>query len=92
MLKELAQYIVGLSKPELVNINDKIFSDRNLKRYDYSPPEPLHFKSIQGLLEYIRSNCDFTLNDSFNPFCCIIKGFIPGNPYMFTIFFNHRVF
>lgn len=65
MLKELAQYIVGLSKPELVDINGKIYSDRNLHRYDYKYPEPLRFKSIQGFLEYIKSNKDATFHDSF---------------------------
>lgn len=65
MLKELAQYIVGMSKPELVDINGKLFSDRNLKRYDYQEPDPLHFKSIQGLLEYIKSDCDSTYDGSF---------------------------
>lgn len=65
MLKELAQYIVGLSVPELVDINGKIFSDRNLKRYDYKAPEPLRFKSIQGLLEYIKVDYDITFENSF---------------------------
>lgn len=65
MLKELAQYIVGMSKPELVDINGKIFSDRNLKRYDYKAPEPLQFRSITGLLEYIKSDCDYTYDNSF---------------------------
>lgn len=65
MFKDLAQYIVGLSKPELVDINGKIFSDRSLKRYDYNPPLPLKFKSIQGLLEYIEADCDFTIAESF---------------------------
>ena len=65
MLKELAQYIVGLSKPELIEINDKIFCDRNLRRYDYNTPEPLLFKSIQGLLEYIKSDHDCTYDNSF---------------------------
>lgn len=65
MLKELAQYIVGMSKPELVDINGKIFSDRSLKRYDYEEPAPLHFKSITGLLEYIEADCDSTYEGSF---------------------------
>lgn len=65
MLKELAQYIVGLSAPELVDIDGKKFSDRNLKRYDYKEPEPLHFKSITGLLEYIKADCDSILYESF---------------------------
>lgn len=65
MLKELAQYIVGMSKPELVDINGKIFSDRGLKRYDYQAPAPLHFKSIEGLLEYIEADCDSTYEGSF---------------------------
>ena len=65
MLKELAQYIVGLSTPDIVEINGKQFSDRNLKRYDYQAPEPLHFKSIQGLLEYIKADFDSTYEDSF---------------------------
>jgi len=65
MLKELAQYIVGMSKPEVVDINGKIFSDRSLKRYDYEEPAPLHFKSITGLLEYIETDCDSTYEGSF---------------------------
>lgn len=65
MLKELAQYIVGMSKPELVDINGKIFSDRNLRRYDYEAPEPLHFKSITGLLEYIEADLDSTFEETF---------------------------
>jgi len=65
MLKELAQYIVGLSAPEVVDINGKKFSDRNLKRYDYKAPEPLRFKSITGLLEYIETDCDSTYEDLF---------------------------
>lgn len=65
MLKKLAEYIVGMSKPEMVDINGKIYSDRILKRYDYQVPEPLYFKSIKGLLEYIESDCDSTYEDSF---------------------------
>jgi hypothetical protein len=65
MLKELAQYIVGLSKPELVDINGMLFSDRKLERYDYKEPDALHFKSITGFLEYIKTDCDSTYAESF---------------------------
>jgi len=65
MLKELAQYIVGLSKPELVDINGMKFSDRSLVRYDYREPEPLRFKSITGFLNYIASDFDYTITNSF---------------------------
>lgn len=65
MLKELAQYIVGLSTPEVVDINGKIYSDRRLTRYDYQEPEPLHFKSITGLIDYIKSDFDYTYDNSF---------------------------
>lgn len=65
MLKEAMQYIVGLSKPEFVEINGKVFSDRNLKRYDYQEPEELHFKSITGLLQYIKADNDSTFENSF---------------------------
>lgn len=65
MLKELAQYIVGLSTPQTVDINGMQFSDRNLKRYDYHTPEPLYFKSITGLINYIADNHDCLLNDCF---------------------------
>ena len=65
MLKELAQYIVGMSKPELVDINGMQFSDRKLIRYDYKEPEPLHFKSITGFLDYIATDCDSTYGESF---------------------------
>lgn len=65
MLKELAQYIVGMSKPEMVDINGMKFSDRDLRRYDYKEPEALHFKSITGLLNYIASDTDSTFENSF---------------------------
>jgi hypothetical protein len=65
MLKELAQYIVGMSKPELVDIDGKVFSDRNLKRYDYQEPDALEFKSITGLIDYIASNSDTFTEGTF---------------------------
>lgn len=65
MLKELAQYIVGMSKPELVEIDGKVFSDRNLKRYDYNEPEALEFKSITGLMDYIASKLDYVDRSNF---------------------------
>jgi hypothetical protein len=65
MLKELAQYIVGMSKPELVEIDGKVFSDRNLKRYDYNEPEALEFKSITGLMDYIASKFDYSSENCF---------------------------
>lgn len=60
MLKEAMQYIASLSKPELVEIDGKVFSDRKLNRYDYNKPEPLYFKSITGLLDYIASMSDYS--------------------------------
>lgn len=65
MLKELAQYIVEMSKPELVDINGMLFSDRNLKRYDYKEPTALTFKSITGFLNFIAHDCDCAFKDSF---------------------------
>ena len=65
MLKDLAQYIVGLSKPELVDIDGMKFSDRSLVRYDYKEPVPLHFKSITGLIDYLASGLDYCIEDSF---------------------------
>lgn len=65
MLKELAQYIVGMSKPELVEIDGKVFSDRNLKRYDYQEPEALKFSSIVGFIDYIASKSDELTEGTF---------------------------
>ena len=37
MIKEALEYIVGLNKPEILNIKGQDYSDKSLKRISYIP-------------------------------------------------------
>lgn len=62
MLKELAQYIVGLSEPHIAQWNGKEYSDR--KFYDVSEfenhlaPAVLHTTTLTSIVDFIEKNVD----------------------------------
>lgn len=59
MIKEALQYIVGLSRPELVEAGGNIYSDRPLKRVCHNPKaEPIKMSTLTGLVDYIRAGID----------------------------------
>jgi len=60
MLKEALQYIVGLSKAKVQQINGDQYSDKPLHRIDFYFPkaDPLRISTLTGLMDYIRANID----------------------------------
>ena len=64
MIKEALEYIVGLRAPVVKEIDESMYSDKDLKRISYNPlAEPLHLHTLTGLVDYIKSNVDTTKND-----------------------------
>jgi hypothetical protein len=60
MIREALQYIVGMSKPEIVNIDGKQYSDRELFRANEKENlvKPLQISTLTGLVDYIKVNPD----------------------------------
>lgn len=59
MIKEALQYIVGLSRPELVEAGGSAWSDRALKRVCHNPKaDPVKMSTLTGLVDYIRAEID----------------------------------
>ena len=59
MIKEALEYIVGLSRPELVETEDGHWSDRKLSRVSYNPKaEAVKMSTLTSLVDYIKSGVD----------------------------------
>ena len=59
MIKEALKYIVGMSKPEIVEVNGNYYSDRDLERISYIPrADAIIMSTLTSLVDYIRSNTD----------------------------------
>ncbi|MCI9596655.1 MAG: hypothetical protein HFE75_05025 [Firmicutes bacterium] len=59
MIKEALQYIVGLNKPELVEVGGETYSDKNLHRVNHNPKAvELRLKTLTSLIDYIESGAD----------------------------------
>lgn len=59
MLKEALEYIVGLRKPEIVNIEGETYSDKPLERISFTPmAEPIVMGTLTSFCEYIRAKID----------------------------------
>lgn len=59
MIKEAIQYIVGMSKNEMVQHEGKTYSTRPLNRLDKTPGvSDLTLRSLSGLVDYVKSNFD----------------------------------
>ena len=59
MLKEALEYIVGLRKPEIVEVGGETYSDKPLERIDFSPmAEPIVMGTLTSFCEYIRAKID----------------------------------
>lgn len=59
MLKEFAQYIIGLKREETVEAAGKVFSTSSLNRLDREEDvEAIKLRSLSGLVDYIKSNFD----------------------------------
>lgn len=59
MIKEALAYVVGLSRPELVETEDGHWSDRKLNRISYNPKaDPVRMSTLTSLVDYIKSGVD----------------------------------
>lgn len=59
MIKEALQYIVGLNKPELVEVGGETYSDKELRRVKHNPKaEKIELRTLTSLVDYIESETD----------------------------------
>lgn len=59
MIKEALAYVVGLSRPELVETEDGHWSDRKLSRVSYNPKaDAVKMCTLTSLVDYIKSGVD----------------------------------
>ncbi len=81
MIKEALEYIVGLRAPVVKEIDESMYSDKDLKRISYNPlAEPLHLHTLTGLVDYIKSNVDTTKNNEN----LIVEVASPEKVYLYT--------
>ena len=60
MLKEALEYVVGLKKPEIVALDNEVYSDKPLQRIDYDPvPESLQTRTLTSIIDYINQDVDY---------------------------------
>lgn len=58
-LKEMMQYVVGLSKPEIFTLNSSQYSDKELHRIDEElRAKALEMTTLSGLVDYIKGDID----------------------------------
>lgn len=59
MIKEALQYIVGLSTPNIREINGETYSDKPLKRVIHNPKaHEIELSTLRSLIDYIKSGVD----------------------------------
>ena len=58
MLKELAQYIVDLRKPNMQEIDGRTYTDKSLTVVKNQIVEPLRTSTLDSILDYIAHNVD----------------------------------
>ena len=60
MIKEALQYVVGLRKPEVLNIDGTSYSDKELVEIEpfIHHADPLSMHTLTSLVEYIREKVD----------------------------------
>lgn len=59
MIQKALQYIVGMRKPEIVEINGETYSDKDLTRICHNPKaESIEMRTLTSLVEYIKANID----------------------------------
>lgn len=62
-LKEAFEYVIGLRKPEIMEINGEQYSDKQLHRVCHNPKASrVRMTTLTSLVEYIKANID-TMDD-----------------------------
>lgn len=56
MIRKALEYIVGLSQPEIIDIDGENYSDKPLQRISYNPKaEPIKMNTLTSLVDYIKA-------------------------------------
>lgn len=59
MIKEALAYVVGLKKPEIMDINGETYSDKPLNRIVHNPKaSKIEMTTLTSLVEYIKAKID----------------------------------
>lgn len=59
MIKNALQYIIGLNKPEVLDIGGETYSDKSLYRISHNPKAAtIEMFTLSSLIDYIKSNID----------------------------------
>lgn len=59
MIRKALEYIVGLNKPEIMELDNEIYSDKPLHRISYNPmAEPIEMSTLSSLIDYIHKSVD----------------------------------
>lgn len=61
MLKSLFEYVVGLSKANMVNIDGTVFTDKPLHLPELPAIETLHTDNLSSIVNFIKNACDADL-------------------------------
>jgi len=59
MIKEALQYLVGLGKANLNEINGEQYSDKPLHKIAHPLVEPLRVRNLSAVVEYLKSKFDY---------------------------------
>ena len=60
MLKQALEYIVGLKKAEIFEMESGTYSDKPLTRIDYDPtPDTVKTSTLSSIIDYINKNVDY---------------------------------
>ena len=63
MIKKALEYIVGMSEPQVLEINGETYSDKGLQRICHNPKaQSIELTTLTSLVEYIRAGID-TMDD-----------------------------
>lgn len=59
MIKKALEYIVGLGRPEIIEVGGEAYSERGLVRVCHNPKaEPLKMRTLTSLIDYIKAGVD----------------------------------
>jgi hypothetical protein len=58
LTRDALQYIVGLEKAEIIEVNGQKYSTRNISHVKQPSPAPLTIVTLTGLIDYIKKNID----------------------------------
>lgn len=62
MIKDALEYIVGLRKPELLEVGGESYTDKALYRVNHNPKakEAICLRTLTSLIDYVSNGSDFT--------------------------------